>query len=55
MEEYSNDEEVFLKDFATAFAKLLDLGVPHAEPMSSVNLGVGGTIRWFHKLLGKTD
>ncbi len=55
MEEYAKNEEVFLKDFATAFAKLLDLGVPHKEPMSSVNLGVEGTIKWFGKLLGKKD
>lgn len=28
VEEYSTDEDLFFKDFATAFAKLISLGVP---------------------------
>ncbi len=44
-----------MKDFTKAFAKLLELGVPYEEPMSSVNLGVEGTIRWFRKLLRYKD
>eukprot|EP00884_Botryococcus_braunii_P006619 jgi/Botrbrau1/15959/Bobra.0340s0007.1 len=31
--EYAKDSDKFFKDFAAAFGKLLDLGVPHTEPL----------------------
>jgi cytochrome c peroxidase len=31
VEEYANDKEIFFNDFAAAFGKLLDLGVPRSS------------------------
>jgi len=32
---YAKDEELFFRDFAKAFAKLLELGVPRAAPAAA--------------------
>lgn len=34
---YAKDEELFFRDFAKAFAKLLELGVPRAAPAAAAS------------------
>lgn len=36
VEEYAANEEVFFKDFAAAFAKLISLGVPKPVPSGGI-------------------
>jgi cytochrome c peroxidase len=50
VELYASNEEIFFKDFAAAWKKLTELGVPFAEPASSI--GIGGMLGRLGKLTG---
>ncbi|CAM9763508.1 unnamed protein product [Ectocarpus sp. 12 AP-2014] len=49
VEEYTADEELFFKDFAAAFAKLISLGTPS---QSAAGGGVGGLLDSFLAMIG---